>query len=133
MCNTLSPHYPEDRIARLEAKLEEIHSELRGLRALMERAATSDPVVTLEEAAAQLLVAPSTLRRGLAGTHSIPRHSDRPVTFLQSRLDQFKRENTRRRAEAKNVRTRISLVRRRKRSTGDDGSRPPAAGRERGR
>jgi len=79
------------------------------------RTAATDPVVTLEEAATQLCVAPETLRRGLAGTHAIPRHSDRPVTFLQSRLDQYKRENSRRRAEAKDTRKRISLVRRRKR------------------
>lgn len=95
----------------LNAKMDEILRRLDQQQQLAPRA----EVLTLEEAAAMLRLQPASLRRGLAGTRVLPRHSDRPVTFRRSEVEKFIRERSRQRVEAKDARQRLSLVRRKPR------------------
>jgi hypothetical protein len=74
-----------------------------------------DDLLACEEAAHLLRVAPDTLRRGKAGTASIPRHSDRPVMFRRAEVERFLRERGRK-GERREKSQRISLVRRKRKA-----------------
>lgn len=81
--------------------LEDVLEQVASLRRLVEERLSAPPpspldLLTLDEAAAVLRVAPRTLREGTAGTHVIPRQSDRPLLYLRGDLDRFVRD----RAEA---------------------------------
>jgi hypothetical protein len=104
------------------SEAEAILEELRANRAVMEeilrrlgepRALQSD-ILTLDEAASLLRLRPASLRRGLAGTHRIPRHTSHPVTFRRAEVERFIRDRAERAREAKDAGKRLSLVRRRK-------------------
>lgn len=106
-----------EQTAKLEA-IEQMLVEMRTGRRLSPGPQPGD-VLTLEEAARHLGVAAYTLRRGKAGTDVIPRFSDRPVQFLRSSLDRFKRDRAERAAaKLRRGAKRSGLIRRKPRGKG---------------
>ena len=94
--------------ARMEKQMEAVRetlatvlAELREMRATLSPAPSrpsAGDVLSLEEAAEYIGVRPRTLRERQAGTQTIPRYSDRPVQFVRSSLDHFKRARVEREA-----------------------------------
>jgi hypothetical protein len=103
----------------IEQKLDAVLAGLERLTRLVEAALTPaarpapGDVLNLKAAAEYIGLAAETLRRGLAGTSTIPRYSDRPVQFLRQSLDNFKRERIEReRAALRPPARRKGLIRR---------------------
>jgi DNA-binding transcriptional regulator YhcF (GntR family) len=110
----------EEPCEKVVVEMRALRVELAELRDLVEALINSQPrqsgdqLLSLKEAASMLRVKPDSLRRGLAGTRAVPRHSSRPITYLRSSVEQFIRDRARKAAESKDARKRISLLRRRK-------------------
>lgn len=104
------------RLDQIDARLEEIMNLLRGLQQASPGPAQSPgDVLSLDEAARYLGLAPRTLCNRKAGTASIPRYSDRPVLFLRGNLDQFKRSRVESKARRSQQPARtLKLIRRKK-------------------
>jgi hypothetical protein len=111
----------DEKIARIKgllaqalAELDELQSACAGSEAQRVRTCTGckGDVLCLSCASAALGLKPDTLRRGAAGTQGIPRLSDRPVRFMRTSIEQFKRARVERAIAAKRPPHRISLVRR---------------------
>lgn len=106
----------KERLDEIDARLAEITNLLRAQQQAQPPAASPGDVLSLEDAARYLGLAPRTLRNRKAGTASIPRYSDRPVKFLRANLDGFKRARVESKARRDQQPARTLSLLRRKRS-----------------
>lgn len=93
-----------EELAELRKEQRETRREVNELRSLVDdhftRPQPKDPVVSLTDAAAQLGFAPDTVRRGRGIFAGLRRYSSRPVKFLQSEIERFKKARAARAHEA---------------------------------